>query len=67
LVIHITMKTPDAVMYGISDKSINIENAKEAAVFEDEAYEVCSKFFQYGECCTIEIDLEKETAKVLKV
>lgn len=57
--VTVHMKTPDAVHYAVCD------------TFEDhdlraEAEEKLERWIEYGECVSIEFDLEKMTATVLR-
>ena len=71
----VPMKTPDAVYYAIdsaidsemvnrhisdADGSIRMEMRLELEV-------MLSKWFKFGECATIEIDTDNETASVLEL
>ncbi|NJN96358.1 MAG: hypothetical protein HC875_20700 [Anaerolineales bacterium] len=74
--IKIAMKDPDGVYEGIQEaveedmKLLNlppdeIEEIKELR--NEKAYEICSKWFKYGEYLNIEVDTEEGTIRVLQV
>lgn len=67
MIFRISMKTPDAVEYGIKS-ALEYEDMDEyeAEAREDELKELCEKWFEFGECVTIEINTEEGTAKVLE-
>jgi hypothetical protein len=55
--VKVHIKTPDVIDYTLSELGED----------EDRAREVIGKFVKYGECMTIEFDLDTGTAKVLEV
>lgn len=79
----VTFKTPDAVRYALdnafgaadpfddeeSEEEVEEteEEKEERETFRAEAEEVLEKFIEHGEYLTVEVDLEKKTARVVPV
>lgn len=75
--LYVSMKTPDAISYAIRE-AIHDENLMREAdgtkpMDEEEEYEMreklenaCNKWFSFGECTCVVIDVEEETATVSK-
>lgn len=57
--LKITFKNPDAVDEALSDSGLSLGN--------EGLKETISKFIEYGEYVTIELDTEKGTARVIEV
>lgn len=58
--IQITMKTPCGVSDAINAEEIGKEK-------KDELYTLADKFFEYNEYCTIQLDTDTQTAKVIEI
>jgi len=56
--VYIGFKTPDAAYYALQDIQDEDERAEAEAVID--------KFLKYGECVTLEFDIESGKAKVLE-
>jgi hypothetical protein len=56
--IKLHFKTPDALHYAMEDLTSEEKDAME---------ELASRWIQYQECVTVEIDTEKETCVVVEV
>ena len=56
--IKIFMKTPDAVYYAADE---NCDTDEDRQAVEDAA----AKFFEYGECVTLELDTVEKTCEVV--
>ena len=59
--VKVTFKSPDALDYGIQDLG-KIDNETKREILD-----VAREWIDCGEYCTIEIDTETRTAKVLHV
>ncbi len=72
MIIKITLKDPDALIEGINDSlsSLHIEGLEDDELEDlkdkrrQEYLDLCSKWFEYGEYITVEIDTELATCKV---
>ena len=63
--IQITMKTPDAVTNALEYTDFSYIPEENRDSESERIYKLCKKWFQYGECVTLEVDTEKETCVVL--
>ena len=64
---NIHMKTPDAMEYACEEAATSW-NEVEGVIDRDQAedlMELCSKWFKYRECITLEVDTEAQTIRVL--
>ena len=72
--ILITLKDPDALQIAIDDylEDLKIDGVSEdelEAVKEkrkEEIEEICRKWFEYGECLNVEVDIAKKTIQILE-
>ena len=60
---QVTMKTPYGLDYALDDSCGSDDEYDEEKIA---ARKVAERWFQYGECVTLEIDTEKETCIVLE-
>lgn len=73
MIFKVYMKDTDVLHEGIEDalvKPDNLNDEEWELIKEkrhEDASEVASKWFQYGEYLTVEIDTEKETIRVVPV
>ena len=74
--IKITFKDPDALIDCVADGvrenftigDLSEEEAEKVLEVRGETVrEICSKWFEYGEYLTVEVDTEKETCEVLEI
>ncbi len=54
---NITMKTPDCLDYAIQEATQDENEQRKIR-------ELCSKWFEYGECVTLIVDTDKNTCRV---
>ena len=59
--VYIHMKTPDAVNDAIEEM---VEDGEE---MQAKARKLLEQYFQYGECCTVVVDMTNETVTLQKV
>ena len=55
--IRLDFKTPDVLEYALED--VSDDNLKE------DIKDICKQWIEYSECISIEIDTDKETARVV--
>lgn len=75
MIFRVTMKDPDVLYDSINEsldeelKASGLSDDEQEAVRElryEKLSEVASKWFEYGEYLTVEIDTDKETIKVIE-
>lgn len=64
MIITLNFKTPDVIDAALEDYDFDPED--ETAITPDQVREILSRWVEYGECVTIQIDIDALTAKVLE-